>query len=129
MFGHVHNYERTCAVYNNECKGMPQKDASGSDVYDNGNYTAPVQAVIGMAGFSLDKFPKTVVSTAVLPLMHFEKTYIYTHMHRKPFLLSTIQGNKWSLSRISEHGYVRGRATREELKMEVGNLYICSVTE
>lgn len=34
------------------------------------------------------------------------------------------QGNEWSLSRISEYGYVRGHATREELKMEVGIVYL-----
>ncbi|WKA02221.1 hypothetical protein VitviT2T_020435 [Vitis vinifera] len=87
LVGHVHNYERTCAIYNNECLAMPGKDWSGTAVYDNSNYTAPVQAVIGMAGFSLDKFPANIE-------------------------------NNWSLSRISEYGYVRGHATREELRME-----------
>ncbi|KAL1558743.1 putative inactive purple acid phosphatase 27 [Salvia divinorum] len=56
LFGHVHNYERTCAVYNEECRGMPTKDANGVDTYHNSNYTAPVHAVIGMAGFQLDNF-------------------------------------------------------------------------
>lgn len=56
LFGHVHNYERTCSIYDGECKGMPTKDKSGIDVYDHSNYTATVQAVIGMAGFKLDKF-------------------------------------------------------------------------
>ena len=60
MFGHVHNYERTCAVYQGECKAMPTKDANGVDTYNNSNYSAPVQAVIGMAGFSLDKFTTDV---------------------------------------------------------------------
>ncbi|KAF3436730.1 hypothetical protein FNV43_RR19477 [Rhamnella rubrinervis] len=55
LFGHVHNYERTCSIYC-ECKGMPTKDKKGIDVYDHSNYTAPVHAVIGMAGFTLDKF-------------------------------------------------------------------------
>ena len=35
---------------------MPTKDEKGIDVYDHINYNAPVQAVIGMAGFTLDKF-------------------------------------------------------------------------
>ena len=35
---------------------MPTKDKNGIDTYDNSNYKAPVQAVVGMAGFSLDKF-------------------------------------------------------------------------
>lgn len=60
LFGHVHNYERTCAVYDNECKGMPTKDKDGVDTYDNNNYTAPVHAIIGMAGFTLDNFPSEV---------------------------------------------------------------------
>nr|POE81098.1 putative inactive purple acid phosphatase 27 [Quercus suber] len=60
LFGHVHNYERTCAVYQGKCKAMPTKDANGVDTYNNSNYSAPVQAVIGMAGFSLDKFTTDV---------------------------------------------------------------------
>ncbi|XP_023529683.1 probable inactive purple acid phosphatase 27 [Cucurbita pepo subsp. pepo] len=56
LFGHVHNYERTCSVFNNVCRGMPFKDTNGIDTYDHNNYTAPVHAVIGMAGFSLDEF-------------------------------------------------------------------------
>ena len=39
---------------------MPTKDANGVDTYNNSNYSAPVQAVIGMAGFSLDKFTTDV---------------------------------------------------------------------
>ncbi|KAK4407606.1 putative inactive purple acid phosphatase 27, partial [Sesamum angolense] len=58
LFGHVHNYERTCAVYQQECKAMPSKDPNGVDTYDNANYSAPVHAVIGMAGFTLDSFSK-----------------------------------------------------------------------
>ncbi|KAK9192214.1 hypothetical protein WN943_020830 [Citrus x changshan-huyou] len=57
LFGHVHNYERTCSVYKQSCLAMPAKDANGIDTYDHSNYSAPVQAVIGMAGFTLDKFP------------------------------------------------------------------------
>ncbi|CAK8575676.1 unnamed protein product [Lathyrus sativus] len=55
LFGHVHNYERTCSVYQNKCKAMPIKDQKGVDTYDSRNYSAPVHAVIGMAGFTLDK--------------------------------------------------------------------------
>ncbi|KAG2592319.1 hypothetical protein PVAP13_5NG551200 [Panicum virgatum] len=62
FFGHVHNYERTCALYKNNCKGMPKKDASGIDTYDTSNYTAPVHAIVGAGGFSLDKFPKIVLN-------------------------------------------------------------------
>ncbi|KAL5760345.1 hypothetical protein ACOSQ2_019183 [Xanthoceras sorbifolium] len=60
LFGHVHNYERTCSVYGGKCLAMPKKDENGVDTYDHSNYSAPVQAVIGMAGFNLDKFPDDV---------------------------------------------------------------------
>ncbi|KAK9128891.1 hypothetical protein Syun_017688 [Stephania yunnanensis] len=59
LWGHVHNYERTCAVYQNECKALPTKDANGIDTYNNSNYSAPVHAVIGMAGFKLDPSPNS----------------------------------------------------------------------
>ena len=62
LFGHVHNYERTCAVYKKECRGMPTKDANGVHTYQNSNYTAPVHAVIGMAGFELDSFTQDVIN-------------------------------------------------------------------
>lgn len=39
---------------------MPTKDKNGIDIYDHSNYSAPVHAVIGMAGFTLDKFPNDV---------------------------------------------------------------------
>lgn len=58
FFGHVHNYERTCAVYQSKCRGMPKKDANGIDTYDNSNYTAPVHAIVGAGGFVLDSFPR-----------------------------------------------------------------------
>lgn len=54
MWGHVHNYERTCAVYESKCLGSPIKDKAGIDTYNSAKYTAPVHAVVGMAGFSLD---------------------------------------------------------------------------
>ncbi|KAH9709907.1 Purple acid phosphatase [Citrus sinensis] len=63
LFGHVHNYERTCSVYKQSCLAMPTKDANGIDTYDHSNYSAPVQAVIGMAGFTLDKFPDNFVNS------------------------------------------------------------------
>ncbi|KAB1212497.1 putative inactive purple acid phosphatase 24 [Morella rubra] len=48
LFVHVHNYERTCAVYQGVCEAMPTKDAKGVDTYNNTKYSAPVQAIIGM---------------------------------------------------------------------------------
>ncbi|PKI33926.1 hypothetical protein CRG98_045673 [Punica granatum] len=68
------------------CKAFPVKDQDRVDVYDHSNYSAPVQAVIGMAGFTLDGFPDNV--------------------------------QDWSLVRISKFGYLRGHATRNELKLE-----------
>lgn len=61
LFGHIHNYERTCSVFQNECKALPTKDKNGVDKYDGRNYSAPVQVVIGMAGFTLDKFSTNVI--------------------------------------------------------------------
>ncbi|RDX65525.1 putative inactive purple acid phosphatase 27, partial [Mucuna pruriens] len=87
LVGHVHNYERTCSVFQSKCKAMPTKDKNGVDTYDGKNYSAPVHAVIGMAGFTLDKFPDNVKS--------------------------------WSLKRISEFGYLRAHATRNDLNLEI----------
>ncbi|KAI4372849.1 hypothetical protein MLD38_011033 [Melastoma candidum] len=71
LFGHVHNYERTCSVYQGECKAMPKKDASGIDVYNNSRYAAPVQVVIGMAGFSLDGFKNEVEDWSLVRISKF----------------------------------------------------------
>ncbi|KAG1365469.1 putative inactive purple acid phosphatase 24 [Cocos nucifera] len=71
LFGHVHNYERTCAVYDDECKGMPTKDKDGVDTYDNNNYKAPVHAIIGMAGFTLDNFPNEVENWSLTRISEF----------------------------------------------------------
>ncbi|ONK71228.1 uncharacterized protein A4U43_C04F6200 [Asparagus officinalis] len=89
LFGHVHNYERTCAIYQKECKAMPKKGKDGIDTYDNNNYTGPVHAIIGMAGFSLDEFPD--------------------------------DAENWSMVRISEFGYVRVHATRQDILAEFVN--------
>ncbi|KAL2329298.1 hypothetical protein Fmac_022725 [Flemingia macrophylla] len=86
LVGHVHNYERTCSVFQGECKAMPTKDKNGVDTYDGKNYSAPVHVVVGMAGFTLDTFPDKVES--------------------------------WSLIRISEYGYFRAHATRNDLNLE-----------
>uniref|UniRef100_A0A453FQI2 Purple acid phosphatase n=1 Tax=Aegilops tauschii subsp. strangulata TaxID=200361 RepID=A0A453FQI2_AEGTS len=71
FFGHVHNYERTCAVYKGKCRGMPRKDASGIDTYDNSNYTAPVHAIVGAGGFSLDGFSLIPQSWSVSRISEF----------------------------------------------------------
>lgn len=59
VWGHVHNYERTCAVYKSKCLAFPS-NVNGVDTYNNTNYKAPVHAVIGMAGFTLDSFSRAV---------------------------------------------------------------------
>ncbi|KAL6130007.1 hypothetical protein ACLB2K_068389 [Fragaria x ananassa] len=60
LFGHVHNYERTCSIFKSQCKKLPIKNEAGIDSYDHRNYGAPVHAIIGMAGFSLDEFPSDI---------------------------------------------------------------------
>jgi len=74
LFGHVHNYERSCLVYQNECKALPKKDKNRIDTYDHDNYSAPVHAVIGMAGFTLDEFSNLVSRSWI-------SSQIYTCMH------------------------------------------------
>ncbi|KAB1228219.1 putative inactive purple acid phosphatase 27 [Morella rubra] len=71
LFGHVHNYERTCAVYQGQCLALPTKDANGVDTYDNSNYNAPVQAIIGMAGFALDNFTTDSNSWSLVRISEF----------------------------------------------------------
>lgn len=60
LAGHVHNYERLCAVYQGKCLQNASKDLSGVDSFNFTTYAAPVQAVIGMSGFSLDPFRSDV---------------------------------------------------------------------
>lgn len=76
LFGHVHNYERTCAIYQDRCKGVPRKGKNGIDTYYNSNYTAPVHVIVGTAGFSLDKFPSNV-SLLYSLLFFFCSLYFY----------------------------------------------------
>ncbi|BBM98080.1 acid phosphatase type 7 [Marchantia polymorpha subsp. ruderalis] len=60
LAGHVHNYERLCAVYQGKCLVNSTKDTTGLDTYNFTTYAAPVQAVIGMSGFQLDGFKSQV---------------------------------------------------------------------
>lgn len=57
---------------------MPRKDANGVDTYDNRNYSAPVHAVIGMAGFTLDKFSDHVTNFLFISL--FSRTLLNIHL-------------------------------------------------
>lgn len=83
LFGHVHNYERTCSVFQNECKAMPTKDKNGMDTYDGRNYSAPVHAVIGMAGFTLDKFSSNVIiPSSYISFSILHASYISPHARK-----------------------------------------------
>ncbi|PHT94738.1 hypothetical protein T459_02620 [Capsicum annuum] len=91
LWGHVHNYERTCAVYQKECKALPTKDASGIDTYDNTNYRAPVHAVIGMAGFTLDKFPYVADEWSLVRTAEFG--YVRVHATRNALTIEYVNAN------------------------------------
>lgn len=91
LFGHVHNYERTCALYNGKCKANPVKDDSGIDTYDNTNYTAPVHAIIGMAGFTLDKFSPTHKYWSLTRIEQFG--YARIHATRNKLSLEFVNSN------------------------------------
>ncbi|KAK7263945.1 hypothetical protein RJT34_31544 [Clitoria ternatea] len=88
LFGHVHNYERTCSVLQGKCKAMPTKDKSGVDTYDNRNYSAPVHAIIGMAGFTLDKFSNHVESWSLKRISEFG--YLRAHATRNHLSLEFV---------------------------------------
>ncbi|XP_059651941.1 probable inactive purple acid phosphatase 27 [Cornus florida] len=91
LFGHVHNYERTCAVYQNQCKGMPKKDGNGIDTYDSTNYAAPVHAIIGMAGFTLDKSSNSGDSWSLKRISEFG--YVRVHATKKDLTLEYVNAN------------------------------------
>ncbi|QCD88917.1 alkaline phosphatase D [Vigna unguiculata] len=77
LFGHTHNYERTCSVLQHECKALPKKDKNGVDTYDGRNYSAPVQLVIGMAGFTLDTFSTNDKSWSLKRISEFGYLRVY----------------------------------------------------
>lgn len=91
LFAHVHNYERTCALYAGKCKAKPVKDGNGIDTYDNTDYTAPVHAVIGMAGFTLDKFADTHQNWSLRRIEQFG--YARIHATRKYLKLEFVNSN------------------------------------
>ncbi|KAG2671755.1 hypothetical protein I3760_13G010100 [Carya illinoinensis] len=91
LFGHVHNYERTCSVYQKKCMAMPKKDRNGIDTYDHSNYSAPLHAVIGMAGFSLDKFPNDVESWSLSRISQFG--YFRGHATKKELNLELVNSD------------------------------------
>ncbi|XP_020575936.1 probable inactive purple acid phosphatase 1 isoform X2 [Phalaenopsis equestris] len=83
FFGHVHNYERTCSVYQKTCKGLPTK-VNGIDTYDNTNYTAPIHATIGMGGFTLDDFSDEAAEWSLIRISEFG----YVRVHATTYKLS-----------------------------------------
>ncbi|XP_042480184.1 probable inactive purple acid phosphatase 27 [Macadamia integrifolia] len=92
LWGHVHNYERMCAVYQNECKAMPKKDTNGTDTYDNTEYNAPVHVVIGMAGFQLDNFPSKVNSWSLVRGSKFG--YVRFHATKQEIKVEYVNSKK-----------------------------------
>ncbi|OEL18320.1 hypothetical protein BAE44_0020663 [Dichanthelium oligosanthes] len=120
-------------IYQSKCRGMPKKDASGTDTYDNSNYTTPVHAIVGSGGFSLDKFPKIVVRAVTKPFVCSPKQAVHNlevigqfmYMHSLKILpcFPNIQWHKWSLSRVSEFGYARVHATRTDILVQVSFVF------
>ncbi|KAL9266876.1 putative inactive purple acid phosphatase 27 [Drosera capensis] len=100
LFGHVHNYKRSCAVYQGKCKAMPVKGADGVDTYDQTNYSAPVQAVIGMAGFTLDNFSSSVPGWSISRICKFG----YTRIHAKRGVLNFEYNYETRTKRRPDHG-------------------------
>lgn len=83
VWGHVHNYERTCALDNGTCLGSPTKDSAGVDTYNNADYKAPVHAVVGTAGFSLDDYPTNDIPVwSLIGISDYGYSYIQADMHR-----------------------------------------------
>lgn len=94
--------------------GIPTKDDNGIDTYDHSNYTAPVHAIIGMAGFSLDKFNKNNVCN------YFSFKICCLSQLLEHFNIFIIHWQAtWSLSRVAKFGYLRGHATKQEIQLEV----------
>ncbi|XP_027909131.1 probable inactive purple acid phosphatase 27 isoform X2 [Vigna unguiculata] len=91
LFGHVHNYERTCSVFQHKCKAMPTKDKNGVDTYDGRNYSAPVHVVIGMAGFTLDNFSSNAESWSLKRITEFG--YLRSHATTKDLSLEFVVSN------------------------------------
>ncbi|CAM6025197.1 unnamed protein product [Sphagnum balticum] len=93
VWGHVHNYERTCAVYKSKCLASPS-NVNGVDTYNNTDYKAPVHAVIGMAGFTLDSFSTAPHTWSLVRIAKFGYTYIQANPNRLyvQFVTSSMAG-------------------------------------
>lgn len=77
LWGHVHNYERTCAVNNSQCLNYPIRDHEGFDNYKSSMYSAPVHVIIGMSGFELDSFITMAKSWSLVRISKFG--YVRVH--------------------------------------------------
>ncbi|KAJ4979941.1 hypothetical protein NE237_010721 [Protea cynaroides] len=91
LFGHVHNYERTCSINEGTCKATPLRDGKGIDTYDHNNYKAPVHAIIGMAGFMLDDFNATVDDWSLVRISEFG--YARVHATKKQLDIEFVNVN------------------------------------
>ncbi|KAH9290758.1 hypothetical protein KI387_034875, partial [Taxus chinensis] len=85
LWGHVHNYERTCSLFKNTCISLPEKDVEGIDTYHSINYSAPIHVVIGMAGFSLDEFPPKAGNWSLVRFSEFGYSRVHATTHQLLF--------------------------------------------
>ncbi|XP_034593416.1 probable inactive purple acid phosphatase 27 isoform X2 [Setaria viridis] len=115
FFGHVHNYERTCAVYQENCNGMPMKDANGVDVYDNSNYTAPVHAIVGAGGFSLDNFPNNGETWSLSRVSEFG--YARVHATRTDMLVQFV--NSSTMEVRDQFKIVKGSTSKKSSNLTI----------
>ncbi|XP_062223822.1 probable inactive purple acid phosphatase 27 [Phragmites australis] len=115
FFGHVHNYERTCAVYQGKCTGMPKKDASGIDTYDNTKYTAPIHAIVGAGGFNLDNFPENVESWSLSRVSEFG--YARVHATRTDMLVQFV--NSSTMAVRDQFRIVRGASAKKPRNLTI----------
>ncbi|CAH9085272.1 unnamed protein product [Cuscuta epithymum] len=91
LWGHVHNYERVCPIHANQCKSSPESVKN-----ENGTYT----------------FYNTNYTAPI---------HVVIGMAGFTLDPSPTTAADWSLVRMSEYGYARLHATREDLKFEYVN--------
>ena len=130
LWGHVHNYERTCAVYQGRCFLLPFRDEeNGADIYKSNSYRAPVHVIVGMGGFELDKFAESVSSISSLVCCFSQLCSKHVAAHINSYIL---QHQNWSLSRICNYGYAKINATPYQLQFQVKEMFhlplICRMT-
>ncbi|XP_038691255.1 probable inactive purple acid phosphatase 27 [Tripterygium wilfordii] len=128
LWGHVHNYERTCNVYKKECLGSPEK-VGDVDTYYLEPYTAPVHLVIGMAGFTLDEFPDAKPEKwSLVRIVKFGYLRVHVkHLEMRLELVNaetkeTLDTFKLIKKTSSKHNHPHGRrpGTADRARMTVG---------